>query len=89
MYYVYILYSSSLDKKYIGFTQNLKKRIPEHNAKKVPFTAKGTPWQLIYYEVFRSKQDAMEEEKFLKSGKGRERLSFLLSQTLQDIYTDR
>jgi putative endonuclease len=89
MYYVYILFSKKLDKKYIGFTQDIPERLRQHNNRKVPFTSNGIPWQLIYYEVFRNKKDAMEEEKFLKSGKGRERLAFLLSHTLQDIQTDR
>lgn len=36
------------------------------------------PWILIYYEVFSRKEDAVREEKFLKSGKGRERIKWLL-----------
>ncbi|MBD3311680.1 MAG: GIY-YIG nuclease family protein [Candidatus Magasanikbacteria bacterium] len=84
MYYVYILYSEKLKKKYIGYTSNLKSRIEVHNKGKVPFTSKGIPWQLIYYQVFCNKQDAMEEEKFLKTGKGRERIKFLLKNTLMD-----
>ena len=76
-----------MDKRYIGFTKNLIERRKQHNQKETTFTKTGAPWQLIYYEVFRSKKDAMEEEKFLKSGKGRERLSFLLKDTLQNIRT--
>jgi putative endonuclease len=85
MHYVYILYSTKLDKRYIGYTDNLKNRLSEHNHKKVPFTSQGIPWQLIYYETFRVKQDALEEERFLKSGKGRERLTFLLKHTMKDL----
>ena len=82
MYYVYILFSSKLDKKYIGFTSNLKKRILYHNSGKSNYTSQGMPWKLIYYEVFKSKIDAQREEEFLKTGKGRERLNFLLKDTL-------
>jgi len=85
MYYVYILYSQKLKKKYIGYTENLKNRISQHNGGKVTFTSKGRPWQLIYYESFCNKLDAQEEERFLKSGQGRERLKFLLKNTFSNI----
>ena len=84
MYYIYILYSKKLQKKYIGFSEDLKERINQHNTKKVPFTSRGTPWQLIYYQAFVNKKDAMEEEKFLKTGKGRDRMKYLLQHTLMD-----
>jgi len=83
MYYVYIIFSKKINKKYIGFTKNLKRRISEHN-KGIGsvFTTKGLPWKLIYYQCFINENDARAEEMFLKSGKGRERLKFLLKSTL-------
>ena len=78
MYYVYIIFSEKLKKKYIGSTSNLKARFKEHNSGESIYTAKGIPWKLIYYEAFSSKKDAIREEKFLKSGKGRERIKYLL-----------
>ncbi|MSU75783.1 MAG: GIY-YIG nuclease family protein [Candidatus Magasanikbacteria bacterium] len=85
MYYVYILFSKKLQKRYIGSTGNLKQRTEEHNKGKTPFTSSGIPWQLIYYEVFQNKQDALEEERFLKSGRGRDRLNFLLKYTMENL----
>ncbi|HNW09466.1 MAG TPA: GIY-YIG nuclease family protein [bacterium] len=85
MYYVYILFSGKLGKKYIGFTSNLKKRMLYHNSGKSCYTCKGIPWKLVYYEVFRSEIDARKEEFFLKSGRGRERISFLLKDTLNSM----
>jgi len=82
MYYVYILYSKKLDKKYIGSTSDLKERIKRHNSERSEFTSKGIPWKLLYYEAFISEKDARIEEKFLKSGKGRERLKYLLQNSL-------
>jgi len=82
MYYVYIIFSQRLQKKYIGFTTDLKKRLIYHNNGKCNFTSKGIPWSLVYYEVFKSEKDARNEELFLKSGKGRERLKYLLKDTL-------
>ncbi len=83
MYFVYILYSNKLSKKYIGLTNNLNNRVKQHNTGTTPFTSKTSDWKLIYYEAFLSKTDAYSEEKFLKSGKGRERLKYLLNKTLQ------
>lgn len=77
MYCVYVLYNKKLEKRYIGFTSDLRKRIKTHNDGKVSFTSKGVPWQLVYYEAFCNKSDAQEEERFLKSGKGRECLKHL------------
>ncbi len=77
MYYVYILFSQKLNKRYIGSTKDLKERIKRHNSKSSKFTLKGIPWKLIYYEGFLNKEDALREEKFLKTGKGRERLKYL------------
>ena len=85
MYFVYILYSKKLKKRYIGSTKDIKLRIKEHNNSKVPFTSKGVPWKLIYLEVFTNKKDTLEEEKFLKTGKGRERLKILLKETIYKL----
>jgi len=85
MYYVYILFSAKLKKKYIGYCQDLKERIISHNKGENQYTKKGRPWKLIYYEAFTSKTDAIREELFLKSGKGRERLKYLLRDTLSRL----
>lgn len=85
MHYVYILYSNKLEQKYIGYSTDLKQRVKEHNDGKTTSTARGKPWKLIYYECFLSEKDARREELFLKSGKGRDRLKFLLHNTLGRI----
>lgn len=85
MFYVYIIYSKKINKYYVGYSSNLKERIRKHNCGSSKYTSKGTPWKLIYYEVFLSNIDARKEEKFLKSGKGRERLKFLLEDTKKNI----
>ncbi len=77
MYYVYILKSSKHGKLYKGFTKNLKRRLREHNSENSVFTKNNGPWKLIYYEAFISEKDARREEKFLKSGKGKERIKYL------------
>lgn len=64
---------------YKGFTSYIKNRLEEHNKGSVKSTKAFVPFKLIYYEAFLSKKDAMREERFLKSGKGKERIKFLLS----------
>jgi putative endonuclease len=83
MYYIYILYSSTLKKKYIGSTSNLRERLNRHNSGRSNFTSLGRPWKLIYYSAFLSKIDALREEIFLKSGQGRKRIKYLLTDTFQ------
>ena len=83
MYYVYILKSLRNGKLYKGLTNDLKRRLGEHNAGHSEFTSNNGPWKLIYYECFSNKEDAAREELFLKSGKGRERLGYLLESTLR------
>ena len=83
IYYVYIIHSQKLGKIYKGFTIDLRKRISEHNRGKMQSTKSGIPWRLIYYQGFVNKKDARKEEMFLKTGKGRERLKYLLKNTLE------
>lgn len=85
MYYVYIIYSQSRSTKYIGFTTDLKLRIKDHKSGKSRYTKTASDWLIVYYEAFVNKTDAIREERFLKSGKGKERVRFLLQETLQEM----
>ena len=78
MYYVYILLSERDQKRYMGFTQDLERRIVEHNSGLVKSTKNRIPLKLIYFERFENKVEAMKREKFFKSGKGREFLNNIL-----------
>jgi len=71
MYYVYVIWSEKLRKRYVGSTQNIEKRLEQHNKGKTPFTLRGIPWNLIYHEAFTTRSEALKREKFLKSGAGR------------------
>ena len=77
-FYVYILYSSSLDKYYVGFTQDLTKRLARHNSGLNRSTKPGLPWELKYSEVFESRAEAMAREKQVKSQKSRKYLEALI-----------
>jgi len=67
MYYVYLIRSQKVNGwKYIGSTNNLERRIKEHNNGKVLSTKNYGPFSLIYYEAYLSENDAREREKQLK-----------------------
>lgn len=79
MYYVYVL-KFLLDKKlYIGHTNDLVKRIRQHNQGLVEATKKRKPFQLIYFEASIILKDAVRREKALKTGFGRAYLKRRLS----------
>lgn len=86
MYYVYLLQSKANGKLYAGSTNNLRKRLGEHNSGKSTWTKTGIPWSLIYYEACRDGNDARSREKYLKSGMGKRylknRLKHFLSLTV-------
>ena len=69
-YYVYMLISKS-DKpvSYIGYTNNLKKRIKLHNLGKGAKFTRGRKWKLIYKEKFRSKSKAISREYYIKKNR--------------------
>jgi len=78
MYFVYVLFSNKLNKRYIGSTQDVDRRLNEHNLGKSKFTSGGIPWELIYKESFSTNVEARKREMLLKSGVGRKLLDQIL-----------
>ncbi|OGU54938.1 MAG: endonuclease [Ignavibacteria bacterium RBG_13_36_8] len=70
MFYVYILKSLKTNTNYYGYTSNLEKRLAYHNSGKSKYTKSKRPWKIIYSEVFETKHEAMEREKYFKSIEG-------------------
>ena len=71
MFYVYGLESLSFpERRYIGQTDNLRRRLAEHNARKWGHTAKFAPWKLKFYLAFETVGQSRKFEKYLKSGSG-------------------
>ena len=86
MWYVYVLESIKNKKLYTGYTNNLKKRLQEHNkgfGSKYTKTAK--PFRLIFYEAYLNKKDAYKAEKFFKSGYGKE----ILKDKLENYFENK
>jgi predicted GIY-YIG superfamily endonuclease len=72
MHYVYILQSGvDEDRFYTGLTDNLRKRLQNHNAGRVRHTAKWKPWRLKSYIALSDRMRAAEFERYLKSASGR------------------
>jgi len=78
MYYTYIIYSSSIDKYYIGYTNNLTLRLERHNSSWGKFSSKGVPWQLVYNEEFNTKSEAIKRENQIKKKKSRKFIEDLI-----------
>lgn len=65
-FYIYLLKSKKDNSFYIGFVENLKERIEKHNQGMVQSTKNLRPMELIYFEGYKSKRDALIREKRLK-----------------------
>ncbi len=85
MYYVYIPLSEKDGDFYTGFTNDLRRRLEEHNSGKVESTLKRKPLKLIYYEACVSKDDARSRERYLKSGMGKKYLRNRLKNYLKNL----
>ena len=71
-YYAYVLQSTVNQKFYYGHTQNLEVRLKEHNSGKTKSTKANIPYQIVFYEVCKTREEAVKREKFFKTGSGRD-----------------
>ena len=78
MWFVYIIYSKKLDKYYTGVTDNLEWRLERHNLGWGRYTRGGIPWQLVYYEEYLTKQEALKREREVKAQKSRKYIEYLI-----------
>ena len=78
MYYVYIIKSLTNGKLYTGFTRDLKSRFKKHKGRGVHTTKRMGELSLIFYEAFKSEEDAKRRELYLKTSKGKRALKLML-----------
>jgi putative endonuclease len=72
MYTVYVLYSPTYNKIYIGYTSDLPNRMLSHNQlSSKGYTVRYRPWSVLFTEEYTDKSEALSREKALKSGQGR------------------
>ena len=79
-YFVYILYSKTLDKYYVGYTgDNLVERLRKHNTQHKGFTGGFGDWTISYTESLVVKTDAIKRERQIKNWKSRKRIEKLIA----------
>jgi len=68
MHYIYLLKSRKDEELYTGYTNNLDRRVQEHNKGQVASTKSRRPFELVYSEGYKSEEDARVRERNLKLG---------------------
>jgi putative endonuclease len=85
MHHVYLIFSDKDGKFFKGSTEDLKRRIAEHEAGYVKSTVRRKPLKLIYYEACLNEADARVRERYLKSGAGKKYLRNRLKRYLENL----
>ena len=71
MYKVYVLQSITFpERHYIGYTENIERRIKEHNSAKTKSLVRYLPMKVIHIETYGTQQEAMRREPQIKKYKG-------------------
>jgi len=76
---VYVLRSSRNGRLYTGSTNDLERRLSEHQRGHSVYTRHAGPFELVYSEEYETRLEARRRELFLKSGRGRRELASLIS----------
>ena len=86
MFYTYVLMSLKNKRLYVGSTSDLRRRVKEHNeGKGGEYTKRHKPFKVVFYEAFLSIKDAQKQEKFYKSGYGREVLKDKIRESINEV----
>ena len=71
MFFVNVLYSDGFDRYYVGLSENVDKRLKEHNEGQNKSTKPYIPWRVVHLEEYKTRNEARTREKYLKSASGR------------------
>ena len=82
MFFVYVLRSEVAGRRYVGSCEDFEDRFRRHNSAETKATKHGVPWRLVHFEEFPSRAQAVQRERFLKTGKGRDELDALEAKLL-------
>jgi putative endonuclease len=77
MFFVYVLKSCKNGRMYVGSTNNLQRRLYQHNHGQNISTRSKGPYIIVYNESYFSRNEAVQREHYLKTGKGREEIKNL------------
>ncbi len=80
-HFVYVLKSLNKSKGYVGMTNDLGRRLSEHNSGQNSYTKRYMPWKMIYHEEYVNLEEAGKREKYLKSSAGRRYLKKVFSES--------
>ena len=78
-FYTYIIQSEKTGKYYIGSSEDVQKRLQQHNWSRTPSTKTGIPWELVYTEEFETRSEAVKREYAIKKKKSRKYIEYLIS----------
>jgi putative endonuclease len=79
MFYTYIIFSKTLDKYYIGSSENIENRLNDHLNSRSAYTKVAKDWIMVYFESFDSRSLAVQREMKIKKKKSRKYIEFLIS----------
>lgn len=89
MFYVYILYSATVDRYYVGQSDNVIGRLKSHNSGESRYTSIASDWQIVYKEEFEERTAAIKRERTIKKEKSRKYIEYLISsagpETIRDV----
>ncbi|WP_316785621.1 GIY-YIG nuclease family protein [Pedobacter frigiditerrae] len=79
MFYLYILYSKTRDKYYVGSTADLEDRLRTHDSNHSGFTGHTGDWVIVYKELFENREESYARERAIKKWKSRKLIEKLIS----------
>ena len=71
MFYVYIIFSATANKYYVGSCQNVQQRLDDHLNSRSKYTKMAKDWELKYTESFETRSQAYQREMEIKKKKSR------------------
>ncbi|MHB2150622.1 GIY-YIG nuclease family protein [Calditrichota bacterium LG25] len=78
-YFLYILYSSRLDRYYVGISHDPEERLKYHNSFPRGWTVRGRPWRLVFTKKFKDRPTAEKWERYIKKQKKRSLLEKIIT----------
>jgi putative endonuclease len=79
LFHVYLLFSESKNRYYIGYSSNLEARLIRQNQKSKGFTGNTNDWKVVYTEQYNTKEEAQKRELQIKSWKSKIKIQELIS----------
>lgn len=75
---VYVLRSEKTGRRYTGYSEDFEERLRRHHGGESLATSHGCPWTLVHRETYQTRAEAVQRERYLKTGRGRDELGALV-----------